>query len=102
MRLEKYNNLVVTEDAIRDAKTDRAALNKLRTAFDEKRKEVKKACLKPYEDFEKKTKELLEIVDQPILAIDTQVKAFEDAEIQNKRTAIERFYSDNVGDFWQT
>ena len=29
-RLEKYNNLVVTEDSIKDAKADKANLNKLK------------------------------------------------------------------------
>ena len=46
-KLEKYNALVVTEDSIKDAKSDRANLNKLKTAIDDKRKEIKKLCLAP-------------------------------------------------------
>ena len=42
--LEKYQNMVVTEDAIKDAKADRAKLNKLKEAIEKKRKEIK-ACL---------------------------------------------------------
>ena len=44
-KLTAYNALVVTEDSIRDAKADKAKLNKLRTAVEDKRKEVKKLCL---------------------------------------------------------
>lgn len=97
-RLEHYNGLVVTEDAIKEAKADRAKLNKLRTAFDEKRKDVKKACLSPYEDFEKKVKEVVAMIDKPIAAIDTQVKAFEEARRQEKYAAIQSFYEESIGD----
>jgi hypothetical protein len=97
-RLEHYNGLVVTEDAIKEAKADRAKLNKLRTAFDEKRKDVKKACLAPYEDFEKKVKEVVALIDKPIAAIDTQVKGFEEAKRQEKYAAIQSFYDESIGD----
>ena len=41
-KLEYYNTLVVTADSIKEAKADRAALNKLKTAIDEQRKEIKR------------------------------------------------------------
>lgn len=97
-KLVKYNGLVVTEDSIKLAKSDRAGLNKLRSAFDDRRKDVKKACLKPYEDFERKTKEIIAMIDQPITAIDTQLKAFDEIKKEEKRNSIEKFYSDNIGD----
>lgn len=97
-RLAHYNNLVVTEDAIKDAKADRAKLNKLRTAFDDKRKEVKKACLKPYEDFEKKAKEIIALIDQPIAAIDTQTKAFDEIQRTEKLGTLTAFYTANIGE----
>lgn len=97
-RLAHYNNLVVTEDAIKDAKSDRAKLNKLRTAIDDKRKDVKKTCLKPYEDFEKKTKEIIALIDQPIAAIDAQTKAFSEAERTEKLGTLTAFYTANIGE----
>ena len=39
-KLEKYNRMVVTEDGLAAAKKDRAALNKLLKALDDKRIEV--------------------------------------------------------------
>ena len=55
-KLAAYNALVVTEDSIKSAKADKANLNKLRTAVEDKRKEIKKLCLAPYECFEKQCK----------------------------------------------
>ena len=73
-RLSYYNTLVVTEDAIKDAKADRAKLKKLREAMDTRRKEIKKEWMAPYSAFEAKVKELTSLIDQPIGAIDTQLK----------------------------
>lgn len=44
-RLTYYKNLVVTEDKIKEAKSDKATLNKLIKAIDERRKEIKNRCL---------------------------------------------------------
>ena len=72
--LALYTGLVVTEDGIKGAKEDRAKLNKLREAMENKRKEVKRECMAPYTDFEAKVKELVGLIDQPIAAIDAQLK----------------------------
>lgn len=97
-RLEAYNSLVITEDGIKGAKADRATLNKLKTAIEDKRKEVKKICLAPYEEFEKKCKEIVNLVDQPIRKIDEQLNAFEEKAIQEKYNQISDYYSKNVGE----
>jgi len=97
VRLEKYNGLVYSEDSIKEAKTDRAALNKFREAIENKRKEIKKQCLAPYEDFEVKIKDIVAMIDKPILAIDTQVKNFEQLKKDEKLNGIKLFYSDRVG-----
>lgn len=96
-KLEYYKNIVVTEDSIKPAKEDRATLNKLRTALESKRKEVKKECLKPYEDFERQVKELVAMIDEPIELIDTQLKTFDEEKKAKKQKSIEVFYTANVG-----
>lgn len=96
--LAKYNGLVYTDESIKDAKTDRATLNKFKDALENKRKEIKKQCLEPYEAFEKKIKELTALVDKPILAIDAQVKSFEQAQKDEKKATIRAFYDDHIGD----
>lgn len=91
-KLAYYENLVVTEDAVRDAKSDKAKLNKLRTAIDTKRKEVKKACLAPYEEFERQCQDILDMIDRPINSIDQQIKVFEQKELDAKYQEIKSHY----------
>lgn len=97
-KLERYNSLVVTEDSISAAKKDKAALNKLKTALEDRRKEVKKDCLRPYEEFEQKIKELVGMIDAPVVAIDGQIKAFDEIKKAEKRADIQGFYADDIGD----
>lgn len=91
-RLEYYNGLVVTEETIKEGKAERAKLSKLREAVEAKRKEVKRECMAPYTDFERKVKELVAIIDAPIAAIDGQIKAFDDLRREEKRADIRRAY----------
>lgn len=91
-RLAYYNDLIITEDTIKEGKADRATLNKLREAIETRRKEIKKQCLQPYEVFEAKVKELVTLIDSPIAAIDTQVKTFEEAKKREKRDRIYNIY----------
>ncbi|MEL4859801.1 DUF1351 domain-containing protein [Pseudoflavonifractor phocaeensis] len=97
-RLRYYSGLVVTEGAIKAAKQDRADLNKLREALEAKRKEVKKVCLAPYNDFEAKVKELVGMIEAPISAIDGQLKEHEDRRREAKYGEIDAFFREEVGD----
>lgn len=101
IRLEKYRGLVYTEDSIKEAKADRATLNKFKDAIETRRKEIKKACIKPYEDFEVKIKEIVAMIDEPIKAIDDQIKAYEQAKKEEKLQAIKQFFMDKVDDLEQ-
>ena len=96
--LELYAGLVVTEDGIKAAKEDRARLNKLREALETKRKEVKRECMAPYTDFEAKVKELVGLIEQPIAAIDGQLKAYEEQRRAAKRADILAIYEETVGE----
>lgn len=95
-RLEYYSGLVVTEDGIKDAKADRAKLNKLRTAIDTRRKDIKKEYLRPYNDFEGKIKELTVLIDQPIAAIDAQLADYDARKKEAKLKSIEETYEEIV------
>lgn len=95
-RLEHYNGLVVTEDGIKEAKADRAKLNKLRTAIDTRRKDIKKEYLKPYNEFEGKIKELTLLIDQPIMAIDTQLADYEERRKEAKLERVKAAYLKNI------
>ena len=97
-KLQVYQNMVVTESGIKEAKADRANLNKFKSALADSRKAVKAQWNQPLSDFEGKMKELERMVDEPIGAIDRQVKAYDESKKQDKRQQIERFFEGAVGD----
>ena len=90
--LERYDQLVYTDDQIKVAKADRAKLNKLYQAIDKKRKEVKKQCLEPYEKFEAQVKEILALIAEPIALIDSQIKEYEEVKKKEKLDQIQQAF----------
>lgn len=98
-QLKKYQNIVVTEDSVKEFKQDKANLNRLKTALEDKRKEVKKQCLQPYENFENNIKELVALVEKPIKVIDNQLKEIENKKKEEKANEIEKIYHENIGVF---
>lgn len=92
-KVEHYKNLVYTEDQMKNAKSDRANLRKFVDALESKRKEIKKQCLAPYEEFEMQMKALISIVNEPITLIDNQVKSYEEEKKQEKRIHLESFFT---------
>jgi hypothetical protein len=91
-KLEKYKGMTYTEESIQLAKTDRANLNKLKKAINDKKVDIKKQCMKPYEEFESKVKELIGLIDEPIEEIDKQIKTYEEKQRQEKQKEIEAYY----------
>lgn len=97
-KLQVYQNMVVTESGVKEAKADRANLNKFKAALADSRKSVKSQWNQPLSDFEDKMKVLERMVDEPISVIDRQIKSFEEIKKEEKRQSIEAFFEDNVGD----
>ena len=93
-RASTYVSLVYSEEQIQDAKKDRATLNKFVKALSDERIKIKKECLKPYEDFEAKIKELDKIVNVAINNIDAQVKGYEEKQKQEKKAKIEEYFAE--------
>lgn len=91
-KVEHYKNLVYTDEQIKDAKADRAALRKFAEALEDKRKEIKKQCLAPYESFEKQMKEIIAIVNEPVALIDKQVKEYEEKQKKDKLESIKEYW----------
>ena len=92
--MQEYKTLAFTADNIKDAKADRAKLNKLRTAFEDERKKVKKQCMEPYLKFEEQVKEILALIDEPIVLIDSQIREVEEQERAEKRKEIENLFQE--------
>ena len=91
-KLEEYKGLVYTEDQIKEAKADRAKLNALATAIDDKRKQIKKQCLQPYEAFEAQIKDLLAVIKEPVALIDSQIKGYEEEKKAKKLEEVKALF----------
>ena len=91
-KLEQYKGLVYTEEQIKEAKADRAKLNALATAIDDKRKQIKKQCLQPYEQFEAQIKDLLAVIKEPVALIDSQIKGYEEEKKQKKLEEVKALF----------
>lgn len=96
-KMAEYQGAVFTEESKSVAKAELASLRKTRDEVEKRRKEVKAQCLVPYNDFEDKVKELLEIIDEPICLIDSQLKEMEAERIRKRHEDIESLYTDTVG-----
>lgn len=96
-KMAEYQGAVFTEESKSVAKAELASLRKTRDEVEKRRKEVKTQCLVPYNDFEDKVKELLEIIDEPICLIDSQLKEMEAERIRKRHEDIESLYTDTVG-----
>ena len=92
-KVAMYKNLVYTDDQVKEAKADRAALNKFVKSLSDERIRVKKQCLKPYEEFESKINELTAIVNEPIQLIDKQVKEYEEKQKTEKLESIKDVFA---------
>ena len=73
-KVKDYKTIAYTEDSLKDMKADRADLNKLKKAFEDERKRVKKICMEPYTKFEQQVKEITALIDEPIGLIDSQIR----------------------------
>jgi hypothetical protein len=97
-KVAAYENVVYTEDSIKDAKADRAELNKLSKAIEDCRKKVKNTVMEPYNTFEGEVKEVLQLIAEPVGMIDKQVKAFEERQKEEKKAAIRATFDEIIGD----
>ena len=74
-------------------KADRADLNKLKKAFEDERKRVKKICMEPYTKFEQQVKEITALIDEPIGLIDSQIREIDERRKTVKREEIEELFT---------
>ena len=92
-KVSMYETLVYTEEQVRDAKADRAALNKLKKALNDERIRREREWMAPFEDFKAKINEIISIIDKPVLLIDKQVKEYEEKQKQEKLAKIQEYYN---------
>lgn len=87
--LDKYSNLVVTEETEKDCKKAKAELGKLESAIETFRKDTKKALSEPIVHFEADCKELVALIQEVKKPIDTQLKEIEEQRKVEKKELIQ-------------
>ena len=91
-RVHIYETVVYDDTQIKQAKADRADLNRFKKALNDERIRREKEYLKPFEDFKNKINELIKIVDKPCEIIDKQIKTYEEDQKAKKREEIKAFF----------
>lgn len=88
-----YATMVYTEDQIKEAKADRANLNRLKKALNDERIRREKEYMEPFNKFKAQIAEIISIIDKPCAVIDKQVKEFEERQKEEKFIQIEDFWN---------
>ena len=83
-----YETAVYTDEQIKQAKSDRADLNKLKDALNSERIRLEKEYMIPFNDFKTKINELIDIIKKPVGLIDVQIKEFEQKKKEEKKEQI--------------
>lgn len=93
LAIKPYETLIVVEEELSGSKKMLANLRKLKKGLDDKRKQVKKKVLEPYELFETDIKTLNSIIDKGITNLDTQIKSISELK---KDIVLDDLNNDNV------
>lgn len=96
--LAAYTGRVYTPDTIKDAKADRAAVNKLDKQLSDAARSAKAFYMKPLEEFLQSAKQMQGQCKAVSGAIDQQVKAVEEAERQDKADALRTVYAGGIAE----
>ena len=92
-KVSMYETLVYTDDQIKEAKADKANLNKLKKALNDERIRREKEYMEPFNDFKAKINEIISIIDRPVAVIDRQVKEYEEKQKQDKMEQIQEYFN---------
>lgn len=93
---EYYGTLVFNDDQLKEAKDERASINKLVKSIADYRKNIVAEFKKPIEQFETTAKETEKILKETSDFVDVQVKKFENKEKEKKREEIEKIYNTQI------
>lgn len=91
-KVKTYEAIVYGDEQIKEAKADKANLNKLKKALNDERIRLEREYMTPFNTFKSQIADLIETIDKPIAVIDSQVKAYEEKVKTEKRTAIETYF----------
>lgn len=90
--LQKYQNLVVTQEDLKSFEKTRAELNKVSKMINDEKIRIKKLYSEPLVKFENEVKELISMITTVNTQIDLQIKEFEDSFKVEKLAQIKEFH----------
>lgn len=91
-RSKDYASVVYGDEDIKQAKEDRANLNRLKKALNDRRIEIEKEYMKPFLEFKNGINELISMIDAPTQMIDARIKEYEERKKEEKKAAIEELF----------
>lgn len=102
--LKIYEEVPVSLENKAERKKDLAMLRKVKKAVSDRRSEVKRQWLEPYNVFDTQVRELLGLIDRPVAVIDDQIKELESRERMKKLEEIKTLFGDMAADYtdWLT
>ncbi len=95
-KVSMYESLVYTDENIKEAKADRANLNKLKKALNDERIRREKEYMQPFNDFKSKINEIISIIDKPVQLIDKQIKTYDEKLKADKENEIMEYWQSEV------
>ena len=93
-----YEHYVVSEESVKDSKSLLADLRKQQKALDDERKQIKREWNAPFNEFEKKAKEVIALYDKPIALINNQLVKFEEDRKTKRKEEITAIYHNIKGE----
>lgn len=87
-KVKTYEVLVYDDTQIKQAKSDRANLNKLKKALNDERIRREKEYMQPFNVFKEQINEIISVIDKPVSMIDNQVKEYEQIQKQEKANKV--------------
>ena len=98
-RVEEYGRMAVTEDTVKEGRQSLADIRKEKAALDKERKAIKAQWMQPYLAFEGRAKKIIALYDEPIEAINSQIKQYDAIHKQEKQKTIQSVYDAVKGEY---
>lgn len=94
-KMKVYECITYTEDDIKEAKADRAMINKSSKALNDTRIELEKIYMQPFNKFKDVVKDTCDMLDLTSNNIDLQIKKFEQEEKDAKMKQIRDYFEEH-------
>lgn len=93
---ERYKNIIVTEEGLKDCKATQKELAGVRNKLDAYRKDVKKEMEKPIKEFEGQCKELIKLIADAEQPIKEGISVFDNMKREQKRVKAQEIIANTV------